>query len=85
MAYNDPEPEETKRPLGIGGWFVILTLVALLAGAAYIGGSVWLSLSDTSMSGAGWTFLILGIVVTFAVGAGLMGLVFYSSRNKFDR
>jgi hypothetical protein len=85
MAYSDPEPEEEKRPLGIGGWIVILALVALLAGAVYIGGSVWLSLSDVGMSAAGWTFLILGIVVTFAVGAGLMGLVFYSSRNKFDR
>jgi len=30
-------------------------------------------------------FLICGIVVTFAVGAGLMALVFYSSRKNFDR
>jgi hypothetical protein len=29
--------------------------------------------------------MILGIVFTTAVGAGLMGLVFYSSRHNFDQ
>jgi len=37
------------------------------------------------MSGWGWTFLGLGIVVTIALGAGLMALVFYSSRHDMDR
>jgi hypothetical protein len=37
------------------------------------------------MSGWGWTFLILGVVVTTGLGGGLMALVFYSSRHDMDR
>jgi hypothetical protein len=37
------------------------------------------------MSGFGWLFLVLGVVVTCGLGAGLMGLVFYSSRHDMDR
>jgi hypothetical protein len=37
------------------------------------------------MSGWGWLFLVLGVVVTTALGAGLMALVFYSSRHDMDR
>jgi len=33
----------------------------------------------------GWFFLVLGIVFTIALGAGLMALVFYSSRHDYDR
>jgi hypothetical protein len=37
------------------------------------------------MSGWGWTFLVLGVVVTIGLGGGLMALVFYSSRHDMDR
>ena len=86
MAYTEPEPDDDeKKPLGLGGWLVIVVLIAMLGGAGYIAAKTWFSLSDVSMSFAGWAFLILGIVVSFAVCAGLMGLVFYSSHKKFDR
>jgi len=42
-------------------------------------------MAGVHMSGWGWTFLILGIVVTIGLGAGLMALVFYSSRHDMDR
>jgi hypothetical protein len=37
------------------------------------------------MSTLGWTFLVLAVLVTFGLGAGLMALVFYSSRHDLDR
>jgi hypothetical protein len=37
------------------------------------------------MSGHGWTALVLGIVVSIALGTGLMFLVFYSHRKGYDR
>jgi hypothetical protein len=37
------------------------------------------------MSVWGWTFMVLGVVVTTGLGAGLMALVFYSSRHDMDR
>jgi hypothetical protein len=37
------------------------------------------------MSVFGWFALVAGSVITVAVGGGLMALVFYSSRNDYDR
>ena len=42
-------------------------------------------MSGVHMSGWGWLFLGLGIVVTIGLGAGLMALVFYSSRHDMDQ
>jgi hypothetical protein len=46
---------------------------------------VWRAMAGVHMSGFGWTFLVLGVVVTVALGVGLMFLVFYSSRHDMDR
>jgi hypothetical protein len=44
----------------------------------------WGLLGGVSISPLGWLFLLLGVVLTIAVGAGLMGLLFYSSRSGRD-
>jgi hypothetical protein len=36
------------------------------------------------MSTGGWIAMILGIVATVALGAGLMALMFYSNRSGRD-
>jgi hypothetical protein len=36
------------------------------------------------MSTGGWIAMVLGIVATLALGAGLMALMFYSSRTGRD-
>jgi hypothetical protein len=61
------------------GAFVILMVLA--AGAAW---AVWASLGDTEISAGGWLALVLGAVLTIALGVGLMFLVFYSSRRGYD-
>jgi hypothetical protein len=38
----------------------------------------------TPMSSAGWVAMIVGILVTLALGGGLMALMFYSSRRDRD-
>jgi hypothetical protein len=45
----------------------------------------WRALGDVEMSTFGWIALVAGSFVTIAVGAGLMALVFYSSRHNMDR
>jgi len=39
---------------------------------------------EAKMSIHGWIALILGVVVTMAVGVGLMALVFFSARRGWD-
>ncbi len=39
---------------------------------------------DAKMSIHGWIALTLGVVVTMAVGVGLMALVFFSARRGWD-
>jgi hypothetical protein len=77
-------PSENNR-LSIAGWGAIAVLLALLVAAIWYAAQVWISMSGVHMSGFGWTFLVLGVVVTTGLGAGLMALVFYSSRHDMDR
>lgn len=67
------------------GAVTVLILVALLGWAGWYGLSSWNALSGVKISPLGWVFMVLGVVVTFIVGAGLMALVFYSSRHDMDR
>lgn len=81
-------PDEKNRqdsPLSLGGWIVIIAMLALLAGAIWYAVQVWTAMRGVAMSGWGWLFLSLGIAVTTLVGVGLMALVFYSARHDMDR
>jgi hypothetical protein len=72
------------RRLGVGAWIVIVVLVSLLV-LAIVG--VWYSGTDdlaAGVSGPGYLAMILGMVFTLAVGIGLMGLIFFSSRRGYD-
>ncbi|HSZ74883.1 MAG TPA: hypothetical protein VK779_08685 [Rhizomicrobium sp.] len=82
---SSEEQNGATGKLGIGGWIVILVLVGLLVAAIIYAIQAWGAMDGVGISTAGWVFMALGIIVTTAVGAGLMGLVFYSSRKNFDQ
>ena len=73
------------RKLGLGGWIAIIVMLGVLAWALWYAVGAWKTMAGVQVSGLGWLFLVLGVVVTFLLGAGLMALVFYSSRNNYDR
>ncbi len=79
--------EDTKSggKLGPAGLFALAVLAGFLVVAIWYALDVWTSLSGVRMSVYGWIFMILGAVVTLVLGAGLMALVFYSSRHDMDR
>jgi hypothetical protein len=77
-------PLHTARGLGPWGWAVIIVLAGFLAAAISYAIYGWNRLGDVGIPPVGWAFLIAGIVVTVLVGAGLMGLIFYSSRKGRD-
>jgi len=76
--------KQQSKGLGPGGWFILIALGALLVAAIVYAVQIWTAM-DVAMSGWGWGFLVAGVVVSVALGGGLMALVFYSSRNNYDQ
>ena len=73
-----------KQIFSVPAIITILVLVGLLGWAGWYAAGAWAAMDGVTMSPMGWFFMILGVVVTVAVGAGLMFLVFYSSRHDMD-
>jgi hypothetical protein len=63
---------------------LLLSLLAMLAGAIGFAWYVWRELGDVEISIYGWLALAGGITVTLALGIGLMWLVYFSNRRGFD-
>jgi hypothetical protein len=80
-----PSLQEGKSKLSAAGWFALLVLAAFFFITLWYAVKVWTSMAGVQMSGFGWFFLGLGVIVTIGLGAGLMALVFYSSRHDMDR
>jgi hypothetical protein len=80
-----PPDNNRKPPLSAAGWITLAILLGFFCASLWYAVKVWSAMAGVHMSGFGWTFLILGIVVTIGLGAGLMALVFYSSRHDMDR
>ena len=82
----EPSSENKEKPgLSLAGWIAILVLLGLFGVSFWYAIKVWTSMAGVHMSGWGWLFLVLGVLVTVGLGAGLMALVFYSSRHDYDR
>jgi type VI protein secretion system component VasK len=64
-------------------WLLAGVLGVMLLAATVLSVRLWTSM-DTAIGGHGWAALIIGAVLTFVVGAGLMALVFFSSRRGYD-
>jgi len=81
---SDDDNDDRARLTG-GGWLALVVLMAFLAASVWYAVHAWGAIGATHMSAFGWFALVAGSVVTVAVGGGLMALVFYSSRNDYDR
>jgi cytoskeletal protein RodZ len=79
------ETPQEKNKLSPAGWVALAVLLGFFAVSLWYAVNVWTAMAGVQMSGFGWTFLVLGVVVTIALGAGLMALVFYSARHDMDR
>jgi len=61
----------------------VVSLLGLLALVLWVAYQQWVSVV-VDMPGWAWVAIILGVVFSLAVGFGLMGLMFYSSRHGYD-
>ena len=73
------------QPMSKGALFIVIVLVAILAAVLYSTANIWLSIGGGSgMNGNGVAALVIGGIGTLVLGAGLMALVFFSSRRGYD-
>src|SRR2546429_7433395 len=65
-------------------WIAVALAIAVLAIVIAVIASAWSGLGDSGMSAAGWAALVLGVVVTLALGIRLMALGFISKPRRLD-
>ena len=63
---------------------LVISLLTMLVGAVWFAGAAWVHLGGDPIPLYGWFAIVGGVVVSLAVGGGLMALVFYSSRQGYD-
>jgi hypothetical protein len=65
-------------------WIAVALAITTVQAVVVVIAEFWSGLGDSEISPAGWVAMGLGIIVTLALGIGLMSLVFYSSRGGYD-
>jgi hypothetical protein len=63
---------------------LVVPLFAILAAAGWFAAKAWISVSGPPMPAHGYIAMTLGVVLSVALGLGLMALLFYSSRAGYD-
>jgi len=76
--------EQKKAALGVGGWIAVAAMGIILGAAVWFLFYGW-NLTNAQVSTNGVIALVLGIVFSMALGAGLMALLFWSNRKGYDR
>jgi len=65
-------------------WISVALAVTMVLAVVVVIAEFWSGIGDSEISLAGWFAMGLGIIVTLALGIGLMSLVFFSSRGGYD-
>lgn len=83
--YMNQYDDRDHAHLSGAGWLALVVLLGFLAAAIWYAITAWGSLAGVHISTFGWFALVAGSLLTIGVGGGLMALLFYSSRNDYDR
>jgi fatty acid desaturase len=70
--------------LARAAWIGLAIAVASLIAVVAVVAGLWAAIGDSEISAGGWVAMIFGVVMTLALGIGLMSLVFFSSRHGYD-
>jgi len=65
-------------------WIAVAVAAAAVLAVVVVIAEFLSGIGDSEISFAGWLAMGVGIVVTLALGIGLMALVFISSRRGYD-
>lgn len=65
-------------------WLALGAAAAAVAAVVIVIAIFWNQLGASQISIGGWLAMVFGVIVTLALGIGLMALVFISSRRGYD-
>ena len=70
--------------MSVGSWSILIVLLLLLVGTGVVTYFGWTLANGTDVPTSGYAAMAFGVVISLAVGFGLMALIFYSSRKGYD-
>jgi hypothetical protein len=70
--------------MGVGSWIILIVLLSLLVATGFVIYLGWTLANGTDVPSSGYAAMGFGVIISLAVGFGLMALVFYSSRKGYD-
>src|SRR6266436_3042328 len=70
--------------MGVGSWIILIALLSLLVATGVIVYLGWTLGNGTDVPTSGYAAMAFGVIISVAVGFGLMALLFYSSRKGYD-
>jgi hypothetical protein len=65
-------------------WAAAAAAVAVVLAVAVVVVIFWNRLGASEISVAGWLAMIFGVIITLALGIGLMTLMYISNRRGYD-
>ena len=74
----------TSARMGVGSWIILIVLLSLLVATGVVIYLGWTLGNGTDVSTSSYVAMVFGVVISLAVGFGLMALLFYSSRKGYD-
>ena len=77
------EPTMSAR-MGAGSWIILIVLLSLLVATGVVIYFGWTLANGTDVPTSGYAAMVFGVIISLAVGFGLMALIFYSSRKGYD-
>jgi hypothetical protein len=77
------EPTISAR-LGVGSWIILIVLVSVSFATGAVVYFGWRLADGVDVPISGYLAMAGGVIVSLAVGFGLMALIFYSSRKGYD-
>jgi hypothetical protein len=70
--------------MGVGSWIILIVLLSLLVATGVVVYLGWTLGNGADVPTSGYAAMALGVILSLAVGFGLMALIFYSSRKGYD-
>src|SRR6267154_23125 len=70
--------------MGVGSWSILIVLLLLLVATGAVTYFGWILGNGTDVPTSGYAAMAFGVIISLAVGCGLMALLFYSSRKGYD-